>query len=337
MPNPQRPDRLSAARLPTPIESLSRVVPSFTDGGGDLWVKRDDQTGFVLGGNKIRKLEYSFAEAKKRGADTVLTCGGFDSNHCRATTYFARRHGLEPILLLRTPDGKPVSDPQGNTLLNQIADAKIEWVTPDEYRRGVPRLEESAERHRSEGRNVFVIPEGASDALGALGFVHAAEELAEQERSLDRPFDIIVHAVGSGGTSAGLQAGRDALDRPWEIWGVPVCDDGAYFREKVTEIRAGLCDLAGLPEERPGTDHYIEGAQGRGYGLSTPEELRAAQTLAREEGILVDPCYTGKAWCGLLQAIESGDIPRGARVLFWHTGGAFANFSHASSWGEVLG
>ena len=309
----------------------------------DLWIKRDDLTGFALGGNKVRKLEFSFAHALELGADTVLTCGGFDSNHCRATAFLARRLGLVPHLLLRTADGQPVQEWQGNTLLDAIVGAEISWVTPEEYRTGSAMLAAHRARLEAEGRRVCVIPEGASDARGALGFVAAVEELAAQERALESPFDFVVHAVGSGGTSAGLHTGRDALGRPWSVLGVPVCDDGATFAAKVTEIRADLTSEFGLPSEGSGAegggaegDRYLDGYGGRGYGLSSPDELRVYAELARTEGVLVDPCYTGKAFLGLFRSIEAGQFASGARILFWHTGGAFANFSAAAEWQEAL-
>lgn len=329
------PDRVRAARAPTPIEPLRRAGERL---GIDLHAKRDDLTGFELGGNKVRKLEFSLARALAMGADAVLTCGGQDSNHCRATAFFARRLGVEPHLLLRTPDGRPPARPGGNTLLDAIAGARIAWVTPEEYRSGDAMLRAHRERIEREGRRVFAIPEGASDPLGALGFVAAVEELARQEEELGRPFDTVVHAVGSGGTSAGLAAGRDALARPFRVLGVPVCDDGAYFLEKVARIRAGLAAEFGLPEAGGGAgrDRFLDGSVGRGYGLSTPEELRSYAALARSEGLLLDPCYSGKAWLGLERAVADGTIRRGERVLFWHTGGAFANFSQAQEWRAAL-
>ena len=330
-----------AARAPTPIEPLERLSAALVERGAppvELWIKRDDLTGFALGGNKVRKLEFSFAAALSAGADTVLTCGGFDSNHCRATAFLARRHGLVPHLLLRTSDGKPVASWQGNTLLGAIAGAEITWVTPDEYRSGITLLESHAERLGAQGRTVAVIPEGASDARGALGFVAASEELAEQELECGFSFDAVLHAVGSGGTSAGLQAGRDALARPWNVLGVPVCDDGAYFRSKVRTIRQDLTEEFGLPAEgtAPG-DRYLDGFAGRGYGLSDRTELEFYAWIARTEGILLDPCYTGKAFRALVDAVERGEFAAGSRILFWHTGGAFANFSAQGEWQEALG
>jgi len=329
------PERIVAARRPTPIEALSRTGERL---GIDLFVKRDDLSGFELGGNKVRKLEFSLSRALAEGADAILTCGGFDSNHCRATAFLARRLGLAPHLLLRTPDGLPPVRPGGNTLLDAIARAEIVWVTPEEYRSGEAMLRAHRERIERSGARVFVVPEGASDPLGALGFAAAAEELASQEGELGFAFETVVHAVGSGGTSAGLAAGRDALARPWRILGVPVCDDGATFRAKVARIREGLAREFGLPPpgESSERDRFLDGSVGRGYGLSTPEELRGYSEVARTEGLLLDPCYTGKAFRGLERAVSDGTIRRGERVLFWHTGGAFANFTHAEEWRAAL-
>ena len=334
------PAPITVARTPTPIEPLARFSARLSARAGkpiELWVKRDDTTGFALGGNKVRKLEFSFARAIAEGADTVLTCGGFDSNHCRATAFLARRLGIEPVLMLRTPDGAPIESWQGNTLLSAIAGAKIDWVTPERYRTGLAMLEGRRAGLEAEGKKVFVIPEGASDPLGALGFVVAVRECAAQLDASGISIDAVVHAVGSGGTSAGLQAGRDALAEPWTVVGVPVCDDEATFRTKASEIRSGLTEEFGLPPETSAeSDVYLAGGVGRGYGLSSPDELRLAAELARSEGILVDPCYTGKAFFALCRALEEGRFPAGERILFWHTGGAFANFSNEGAWREAL-
>lgn len=330
------PPRLRVARTPTPVEPWSRIGAEL---GVKLWVKRDDLTGFVLSGNKVRKLEFSFSKAIEEGCDTVLTCGGVDSNHCRATTFLARRVGLEPHLLLRTEDGRAPSARSGNTLLNSIAGAEIDWVSHEDYQLRQELLDRTRVQIESRGSRVFVIPEGASDGLGALGFVAAAEELYLQEEEMGQTFDFLVHAVGSGGTSAGLSAGRDALKRKWRIVGVPVCDDGVLFRERVTAIRSELADRYGLPSEHDsieGIDDFLDGLQGLGYGQTTPEELGRYADLARIEGALVDPCYTGKAYLGLRKAVTDGHIPVGSRVLFWHTGGAFANFSKTGDWLNAL-
>jgi P4 family phage/plasmid primase-like protien len=206
----------------------------------DLWIKRDDLTGFELSGNKVRKLEFSMAAALEQGANAVVTCGGVNSNHCRATTYLARRLGLDVHLFLRTPDGQPSHVIQGNTLLNRIAGAQIHWINPATYLKRDELMHEFAQQQARHGDRFFVIPEGASDALGAFGFVRAAEELQQQLQAMDLDITHVVSAVGSGGTVAGLSAGRDALEAGWQILGFAVCDDEQYFHGIVSSIREEL-------------------------------------------------------------------------------------------------
>ncbi len=330
----QYPPQVRYALLPTRIERLARYGKTL---GVEIWIKRDDETGLLLSGNKVRKLEFSLARALAEGVRGVVTCGGANSNHCRATTYLACRLGLESHLFLRTSDGRPPARLQGNSLLNRIAGAQIQWITPDEYRQRDERMRSYAERSAfEEGKPLFVIPEGASDPLGALGYVKAVAEIEEQLRSKNLRIDLVVHAMGSGGTTAGLVTGCLAHGARWRVVGVPVCDDGAYFRARVRSIREGLVSFGGPSPEDDGPLEIIEGYQGRGYGLSTPDELAWIRDFCRLEGILLDPCYTGKAFYGLHQEILKGRFPAGTRILFLHTGGIFANFDYGEEWQPVL-
>jgi D-cysteine desulfhydrase len=329
------PVSLNHALRPTPVEPLSRHGKRFE--GVDLWIKRDDLTGFELSGNKVRKLEFSMAAALEQGANAVVTCGGVNSNHCRATSYLARRLGLDVHLFLRTPDGQPSQVIQGNTLLNRIAGARIHWISPETYLKRDELMCEFARRQGRQGGRVFVIPEGASDALGAFGFVRAAEELQRQLQAMALDITHVVSAVGSGGTVAGLSAGRDALECGWQTLGFAVCDDEQYFQGIVSNIREELQDF-GLPAFGEHSNLVLNAKyQGRGYGLTTRNELVEIAEFASSEGILLDPCYTGKAFIGMNREIEKGAIPRGSRVLFWHTGGALGNFSYETDWAEALG
>lgn len=327
------PGSIDRALRPTPIEPLARYSQRFD--GVDLWIKRDDLTGFELSGNKVRKLEFSMAAALEQGTGAVVTCGGVNSNHCRATTFMARSLGLDVHLFLRTPDGRPPNTLQGNTLLNKIAGASIHWIDPSAYLERDQLMNEFAVDHAKQGTGVFVIPEGASDALGALGFVRAAEELQEQLDDLALDITHVVSAVGSGGTIAGLSAGHDALDLGWQNLGFAVCDDVAHFHGIINNIREGL-QAYGLPAKSESSNLVLNADyQGRGYGLTTGEELKEIAHFARCEGILLDPCYTGKAFIGMCREIGKGSIPRGSRVLFWHTGGALGNFSYEAEWDQL--
>jgi D-cysteine desulfhydrase len=328
------PSSIKRALRPTPVEPLSRYGERFD--GVDLWIKRDDLTGFELSGNKVRKLEFSMAAALEQSANAVVTCGGVNSNHCRATTFLARNLGLDVHLFLRTPDGQPPSRVQGNTLLNQIAGARIHWIDPDAYLERDQLMREFAGQQDRQGKRVFVIPEGASDALGALGFVSAAEELQQQLLAMDLNITHVVSALGSGGTIAGLSAGRDAMGAGWQTLGFAVCDDVPHFQKIISGIREDL-RAYGLPAFGESSNLVLNANyQGRGYGLTSRNELIEIAEFARSEGILLDPCYTGKALIGMNREIENGTIPRGSRVLFWHTGGALGNFSYEDDWRQAL-
>ena len=298
------------ARRPTPLHPLERAGARL---GIELWCKRDDLTGFGLGGNKVRKLDHLLTDALQRGCRRVVTCGGEQSNHARATAVACRMLGLEPVLLLR---GAPPEVPDGNLLLDQLLGAELHYVDAAGYRERRSHMEELA------GPRGYVIDEGGSNGLGALGFVEARAELRVQAQEEGVAFDSIVVAVGSGGTLAGLAAG--AGDE--RVVGVCVCDDAATFHAIVDRIDGELDALG----HAVGAYELVERFQGPGYGLTTTPQLSAMAQLAREEGVLLDPTYTGKAWHALETLAAEGQL--GQRVCFWHTGGVFGWFGR----GELL-
>lgn len=253
----------------------------------------------------MRKLEFHLARALEEGCDTVVTCGGLQSNHCRATAFAARRLGLHPVLLLRGPLPRV---PDANLLLDHLAGAEIHTCTPEAYR----SARDERMREIAGERRAWVIPEGGSDALGALGFARATREVEGR-------FDGVVCAVGSGGTLAGLASGSDL----GPVLGVAVCDDAAYFDPKVRRIQQ---ELGGR-----GTWRVVEGYQGPAYGVAEPPVWDLIARLARTEGLLLDPVYTGKAMQGLVGEVRAGRL--GGRVLFWHTGGAFGLFGRGGEAG----
>lgn len=295
------PERISLARLPTPLEHAARLSEWV---GTEVWIKRDDMTGVGLSGNKVRKLEFLLAEAKAQGADGVATCGGMQSNHCRATSVAARKVGLEALVLLR---GAPPQEADGNLLIDTLMGAYVLFCTPKDYaRRRMGILEGMRQQWASEGRKLYIIPEGGSNALGCYGYMKAAEEV---ER-----FDHHVVAVGSGGTLAGLVLGPDI----GEVVGIAVCDDMTFFEEKVKSLAEDL-GMAPRGEWRV-TDRYV----GPGYSLAHEPVWEAIRAAARTEGLLMDPAYTGKALWGLREEVRAGRIK--GRVCFWHTGGSFGLF-----------
>lgn len=321
------PDRIELARAPTPLERLERTGEAL---GVELWVKRDDLTGLELSGNKVRKLEFLLAEARASGADTVITCGGEQSNHCRATALAAAKLGLRSVLLLRTRDPQRPPQTTGNILLDRLAGAEIVWISPEQWTRRGERLEREAERARGDGHPPYVIPEGGSSALGCWGYVRAAEELGAQLAELPPRETTIIYACGSGGTGAGLILGRSmfGLDRAGvRIAGFNVCNDRDYF----LEIIGSLCREVGAAygakaDVGEGDIAIVDGYVGRGYAKSRPEELALVRELARREGLLVDPVYTGKAFYGMTRELERDPRRFGERVVFLHTGGAFGLF-----------
>ncbi|MCJ7725001.1 MAG: D-cysteine desulfhydrase family protein [Acidimicrobiia bacterium] len=316
------PARLSLARLPTPLQRMDRLSEAW--GGPTIWVKRDDLTGFEVSGNKIRKLEFHLAAARRAGADTLITCGAVQSNHCRATALAAAPLGFATIVLLRTPDGGPPARSEGNHLLMEMAGADIRYLTPEEYSRRDEAMEEVADEVRSAGGTPWVIAEGASDALGRWGFVAAREELASQLEGLP-PMAAIWHAASSGGTTAGMAWGADRLGIEVPVVG---CCIGETAGEVAGRVEAIWAQAAGEGAgDAPGAGLLlVDDHVGLGYGLATADELAIQAEATRLTGMLLDPTYTGKALVGLKREIDAGRYGPGDHVVFWHTGGGFAAF-----------
>jgi len=313
--------RIGLANLPTPLERADRLTAAW--GGPTIWVKRDDLTGFGLSGNKIRKLEFHLAAALDAGADTVITCGAVQSNHCRATALATARVGLHTILYLRSPDGEPPESPTGNHLLQLLAGAECRFITPSQYDDRDRIMEEAAVARG----NAWIIPEGASDALGALGFVAAMHEIAPQLHDLEIVGPAIWHAASSAGTTTGMVRGADQLGLDVKIVGSSVGDPTEEVEDRIrTLIDESITQFGDITGNTPWriTDKYI----GRGYGLSTPEELVVQAEATRLTGMLFDPAYTGKVIYGLKREIDQGRLTNQDDVVFWHTGGGFATFAY---------
>lgn len=316
------PPRLALAHLPTPIQKLTKLSQEL--GNYEIYVKRDDLTGAALSGNKIRKLEFVAAAAQACGADTLITCGGIQSNHARATAIVAASLGMQCHLVLR---GTPDSSSGGNLFLDQLVGAEITFITPEEYKNNLEIMQQLAGRLEQQGRQAYVIPEGASDALGAMGYLNAVHEMIDQCHAQKIEFDAIVCAVGSGGTYAGLLLGKFWHGLEWDILGVNVCDDAVYFQKRIfgiiESVKAQMHLDLGI---QPADIHIIDGYVGRGYALSRPQEIDLIKRLARTEGCILDPVYTGKAMFGLLDQIQQGKMNDYRRILFLHSGGLFGLF-----------
>jgi D-cysteine desulfhydrase len=309
--------------------------------GVELYVKRDDLSGIALSGNKIRKLEFVLADALAQKTDTVITCGGAQSNHCRATAIAAAMLGINCRLILRTPDPSNPPPLEGNILLDRMAGAEIVWITPDEYKQRDEFMAREAATLQTSGRKAYTIPMGASNALGALGYIRAMEELVNDiANSLgggNRPCTII-NAVGSGGTSAGLILGAKLFDVRARIAGVNVSDDRAYFVRAIGDIcEQAIADYhLDVEFSRQGDVEIIDGYVGEGYGLSKDEELDLICDVARTEGIFLDPVYTGKAFFGMIQELKRDPKCFGEQIIFLHTGGIFGLFPKADQLRPLL-
>eukprot|EP01137_Pigoraptor_chileana_P007453 Opistho-2@53084 len=311
--------RLKICQTPTPIREwrLPNVPPEFC-----LHIKRDDLTGSATGGNKIRKLEFLLADAVAQNAKHIITCGGVQSNHCRATVAAASELGLESHLFLRSkqPDAEPGFD--GNLLIDRMLGARLHVVPPQPFKTGLlPQMEAlAAKLHLQSGAPAYLIPVGGSNATGFWGYVEAFRELMEQ--GLTDSFDDIVMACGSGGTACGIAVANALSGAKVAVHAITVCDSQEYFHGHVNETLAEL----GLGHQFRSEDilDVVDGYKGKGYALSTDAELAFIVNCARSTGILLDPVYTGKAAFGMVSIMNSD--PRrfkGKRVLFIHTGGLF--------------
>lgn len=327
--------RLNLAQLPTPLEEGAELLPALAgcrENSGRPWpqlfIKRDDLSGIELSGNKVRKLELLLAAAQAGGADTVITCGGVQSNHCRATALAAARLGLRCVLLLRVDDPAQPQPLSGNLLLSRLSGAEIRLVSRAAYKDRSVLFAELCAKLKTLGRTAYVIPEGGSNALGSLGYMRCIEELHRQVPTPERPLTI-VHAAGSGGTGAGLLLGIARCGLPWRVATVNVCDDRPYFVARVREILSEADALFDLPEagrllqDSAQVIDIRDGYVGRGYALSQPDELRLLHLACRSRGLVLDPVYTGKALRGLLMELQRDPMTFGERVVFLHTGGIY--------------
>lgn len=319
--------RVRVAHLPTPLErldNLSRVL-----GGPEIWIKRDDCTGLSTGGNKTRKLEFLMAEACDQGANIVLTQGATQSNHARQTAAFAARMGLACHILLEDRTGK--NDPDyrrnGNVLLDRLHGATIQHYPPNLDMNAV--MERVAEGMRAEGRKAYTIPGGGSNSTGALGYVNAGIELMVQAHDMGVRIDHVVHATGSAGTQAGLAVGLRSMGVGVELLGIGVNAPKEKQEVKVFELARSTAEKTGCATlVRRGDIVANCDYVGEGYGIPTPATIDAIKMLARLEGILLDPVYSGKAMAGLIDLCRRGHFTRGQRIVFVHTGGAPGLFAY---------
>ena len=320
--------RLTQAPTPLhPLPNLSRLL-----GGPDLYIKRDDNTGLATGGNKTRKLEFLIGEALAQGATHVVTQGATQSNHVRQTIAAANRHGLAPTVLLeeRVSGAEPEYYANGNVLLDLILGARIETRPAglDMNR----ELVAVGDRLAAAGERPYLIPGGGSNAVGALGYVVAAQEIIAQLNDMALPLAHIVHATGSTGTQAGLVVGLQGGNAPIPVLGISVRAERVRQEENVRKLARETWALLGIRGEFPdvaivANADYV----GAGYGIPTSGMIEAVELLARHEGILLDPVYTGKGFAGLIDLVRQGVFRKGDNVLFVHTGGQAGLFGYRAA------
>jgi D-cysteine desulfhydrase family pyridoxal phosphate-dependent enzyme len=314
---PKYPNRVSLAHLPTPIERMERLTRHL--GGPELYIKRDDQTGLATGGNKTRKLEFLVADALAQGGDHLITTGAPQSNHCRQTAAAAARYGLGCSLILR---GYPPEQITGNILLDNLLGAHLYW---EKERPHKEVLTDVSHQLKAMGHKPYVIPLGGSNVMGATGYVLAMTELMEQLTAEKIYVDFILFASSSGGTQAGLAIGAEVTGFRGKILGISVDHPADELKTQVAALATATATHLGLGmlptvERIEVNDDYI----GEGYAKVSEVEREAIRMVAQQEGILLDPVYTGRAMGGLIDLVRWGAFTRGQSVLFWHTGGTAA-------------
>ncbi len=317
--------RHSLGFFPTPLVELKRLAATL--GGPRIFIKRDDQTGLAFGGNKTRKLEFLLGEALQQGADTLVTGGAAQSNHCRQTAAAAKVCGLDCHLVL---GGEAPDHLEGNLLLDRLFAAAVHWA--GEFRKGetIPQVVDSL---KSQGKRPYLVPYGGSNATGALGFVVAVSELKIQLQKEPVEFSHILFASSSGGTHAGLMAGAALYGLEAQLLGIAIEKEemsGTPMQKLMLDLANGTADRLGL--ESPFTAeelHLLGDYTGAGYGVVGELEAEAIKLLAEQEGILLDPVYTGRAFGALVDMVRKGKFDSSDCILFWHTGGAPALFSYA--------
>ena len=314
--------RLELLGAPTPLEHLPRLSDYL---GRDIFIKRDDFTPVAMGGNKLRKLEFLAADALREGADVLLTAGAIQSNHVRQTAAVAARLGLKCVALLENPIGTTSENylTNGNRLMLDLMD--VEVVMVDALHNPTQQLAEQAEHLEAQGFRPYIVPVGGSNALGALGYVECVQEIAHQSEGVV-DFAAVVVASGSAGTHAGLAVGLEQLLPDTELVGVTVSRKVEAQLPVVERIRTALAEQLEVQTQAPITlwDDYFAPR----YGEPNDEGMAAVKLLARLEGIMLDPVYTGKAMAGLIDGIAQNRFRREGPLLFIHTGGAPALFAY---------
>lgn len=318
----QFPESINVAIKPTPIQKLKSFPP--LPSSFEMFIKRDDLTGFFLSGNKVRKLEFLLFDALRKKADSLITCGGFQSNHARATAILGVQLGLKSYLVL-FGDGSPKLE--GNLFLDKLVNAEIKYIPQDQYKQIDSIMSELSSQLKAAGKKPYIIPEGASNELGVWGYIKASVEIKKQLEQMKLKINKIVTAVGSGGTYAGLLIGSKMLEWDVKIYGINVKDTAQIFVDRIYNLITVAQQKFHLDIELEKKEiRIIDGYVGEGYAKSRKEELDVIRSVAENTGIILDPVYTGKAMYGLLDQIRKGIFSSQDKILFLHTGGGFGLF-----------
>ncbi len=326
--------RIQITHSPTPLEFMPRLTEAL--GGPNIYIKRDDCTGLGSGGNKTRKLEFLMADAERLGADTIITQGATQSNHARQTVAIAVKMGMKCEILLEDRTGSKVENykKSGNVFLDHLYGARVQEVPGGTDMNAA--MASLADELRSKGQKPYVIPGGGSNPIGALGYVTCAMELINQFNTRDLRVDCVVHATGSAGTQAGLVVGLEGARSQIPVLGIGVRAAKEAQETNVYNLAVKTAELLGIPgsikrESVMANCDYVGG----GYGVPTPGMVEAVTLVARLEGILLDPVYSGKGMAGLIDLCRKGHFKKGENIVFLHTGGAVALFSYMDAFSDL--
>lgn len=306
--------RIDLGIFPTPFYKLENLSSKLDV---NLYIKRDDLCGVGVGGNKVRKLEFLLADAMKKNCDTVITVGGAQSNHALLTAICCRKLGLDPILLLMN---KGVTDEKGNLLLNKILNTEVHFMDANSSEDLYNEAQKMAKDLEKKGKKAYVIPVGGSTDIGTLGYAKCASELLSQAKDKDITIDHVVCASGSGGTQGGIVVGSKLLNIPSKVTGIMVAPE-ENFEYKIKNLVNGALQLLDSDIIVEESDIVLKNYVGDGYAIPSQQGIKAIKLLAKTEGIILDPVYTGKAFGGLIDLIEKGYIKKDENVVFIHTGG----------------
>jgi L-cysteate sulfo-lyase len=326
--------RIQITHSPTPLEFMPRLTEAL--GGPNIYIKRDDCTGLGSGGNKTRKLEFLMADAERLGADTIITQGATQSNHARQTVAIAVKMGMKCEILLEDRTGSKVENykKSGNVFLDHLYGARVQEVPGGTDMNAA--MASLADELRSKGQKPYVIPGGGSNPIGALGYVTCAMELINQFNTRDLRVDCVVHATGSAGTQAGLVVGLEGARSQIPVLGIGVRAAKEAQETNVYNLAVKTAELLGIPgsikrESVMANCDYVGG----GYGVPTPGMVEAVILVARLEGILLDPVYSGKGMAGLIDLCRKGHFKKGENIVFLHTGGAVALYGYMEAFGDL--